>query len=92
MHSKNSKPLTQLEKKHLAAVKNTPCCICGAKPPTSAHHINQGEHFTAIALCYECHQGDNGYHGNRRRLDIYKFNIFKALNQTIKNIYKYENL
>jgi hypothetical protein len=37
--------LTQRERRHLAAVKEMPCGVCGAAGPSDAHHIEQGQQF-----------------------------------------------
>jgi len=51
---------------HMAAVKGLPCCACGAPPPSQAHHVTGDKKprsdFRVIPLCYECHQGPQGYH------------------------------
>jgi hypothetical protein len=39
--------LTQRERRHLAAVKEMPCGVCGASGPSDAHHIEQGQQFLA---------------------------------------------
>ena len=63
MKTKNSKAFTPAEKRHLDAVKRLPCSVCSQPVPSEAHHINQGQHFTTVALCKDCHQGSfNGIH------------------------------
>jgi hypothetical protein len=75
---------TALERAHVARVKALPCSVCDTPGPSSAHHIEQGEHFTVVALCRDCHQGDNnGWHGRRIAWKIRKMNELDALNVTI---------
>lgn len=88
MRSKNAKSLTALESDHIAAVKSLACSICDAPGPTDAHHIRQGEHFTVVALCRQCHQGTNGWHGNKSYWRIRKMDELDALNVTIGRLAK----
>ena len=90
MRSKNAPPLTPAEREHMGNVKCLPCSVCDApsttEAPTAAHHINQGQHFTTVALCYDCHQGHNGWHGNKSLWRIRKFDEMDALNITLKRL------
>jgi len=87
MRSKNSTPLTQAERQHLERVKSLPCSICDAPPPSDAHHIVQGQHYTTIAACKDCHQGShNGIHGQRRTWIVRKLDEVSALNITLKRL------
>lgn len=60
MRTKNAARITPAESAHIAKVKSCACAVCDAKPPTEAHHIIQGLHFTTVALCDFCHRGANG--------------------------------
>lgn len=86
MRSKNSKALTSAESRHLAAVKELPCAVCDAPAPSSAHHIKQGDHFTAVALCWHCHQGAQGIHGDKTLWRIRKLDELGALNITLSRL------
>lgn len=86
MRSKNSRPLTHAEAQHLADVKSLACSVCDAPGPSEAHHIQQGCHWTTVALCIECHRGPNGWHGNKSLWRIYKFDELDALNVTIRRL------
>lgn len=96
MRSKNSKAHTRSESEHIAAVKMCACSVCDADPPSAAHHIVQGDHFTTVALCYPCHQGPQGIHGDGTLWRI-KFNArdlgaeVRALNITLKRIAENES-
>lgn len=88
MRTKNAKPITAAESAHLARVKSAPCSVCDAPAPSVAHHINQGQHFTTVALCKDCHQGsENGWHGRKTMWRVMKMDELKALNVTLSRIY-----
>lgn len=83
MQSKNKKPPTQAERRHIERVKSLPCSVCDASAPSDCHEINQGQWFTSIALCNDCHQGSlNGIHGQKRMWAIKKMDELAALNVT----------
>ena len=88
MHSKNSKPLTKAERAHLQRVKEQACSVCDAPPPSDAHHIDQAQPFTCIALCQPCHTGRLGIHGDRTLWRIRKMDELKALNVTLGRVMK----
>ena len=85
MRTKNAKAITATEREHLARVKALPCSVCDAPGPSDAHHINQGQHFTVVALCKSCHQGAMlGWHGQKRMWQIKKMDELAALAVTIQ--------
>lgn len=87
MRTKNAKALTPAESAHVAAVKGLPCSVCDAPAPSDAHHITQGQHFTTVALCKDCHQGSfNGIHGQRRMWLVMKMDELAALNVTLRRL------
>ncbi|MGH8037184.1 MAG: hypothetical protein ACREPD_05535 [Stenotrophomonas sp.] len=87
MRSKNSKPFTPAESAHIEAVKWLPCSVCDAPGPSDAHHIKQGQHFTAVALCKDCHQGPiNGWHGMKVMWRVHKVDELDALNVTLQRL------
>ena len=87
MQSKNKKPPTKAEREHIECVKLLPCSVCGIYPPSEAHEINQGQWFTSVALCHECHRDPiMGWHGQRRAWAIRKIDMLDALNVTIKRL------
>jgi hypothetical protein len=87
VRSKNSRAFTKGEAAHLAAVKSLPCSVCNASPPSAAHHIKQGQHFTTVALCQDCHQGsENGIHGRRTMWRVMKMDELCALNVTMRRL------
>ncbi len=84
MRSKNSKAHTAAESRHMPMVKELPCSVCNAPGQSDAHHITQGQHFTVVALCKDCHQGsENGWHGRKTMWRVMKMSEVDALNVTI---------
>lgn len=84
----NSK-LNPKERAYLALIKNLPCGICDARPPSDAHHIEQGKHYLCIPLCKDCHQGSrNGIHGEKIMWKITKKTEMSVLNDTISLLCK----
>lgn len=64
---------TVAAKAHLERVKGMPCVICGAAPPSDAHHVISGRFgsakssdFDTIPLCKAHHQhGPEAIHQNK---------------------------
>jgi hypothetical protein len=82
----NSNP-DKYEKAHMARVKSLPCSVCGSPPPSQAHHADQSDAFTTIALCYDCHQDPKlGWHGEKAMWKIYKLTELKALGITVRRL------
>lgn len=89
MRSKNAKAFTAAERAHIELVKACPCSVCGKPRPSAAHHIKQGDHWTTVALCDDCHQGSfNGWHGEKRMWLVMKMTELDALSVTIRNVLK----
>ncbi len=87
MRTKNAKALSPAEREHLGRVKELPCSVCDHPAPSDAHHINQGEHFTCVALCVDCHRGsENGWHGRKTLWRVMKLDELGALNITLRRL------
>ena len=87
MQSKNKAKPTSSERLHIARIKAMPCIICDASAPSECHEINQGQWFTSMPLCADCHRGSlNGIHGQRRLWNVYKMDELSALNETIRKL------
>ena len=87
MRSKNSAAITAAEREHMGRVKSLPCSVCDSPAPSDAHHIHQGQHFTTVALCKDCHQGnENGWHGRKTMWRVMKIDELGALNITLRRI------
>lgn len=87
MFSKNHKSKTAVERMHIARIKEMPCGVCDAPPPSDAHHIEQQLHMTCIPLCRGCHMGFNGIHGEARIWKTLKKTEMTVLNETIRRMY-----
>lgn len=80
---------TAAEREHVGRVKELQCAVCDAEGPSIAHHIEQGSHFTVVALCGDCHTGsNNGIHGRRVLWKIKKLSELDALNITLRRLMK----
>lgn len=96
MRTKNAPRITPAEAAHLAKVKRIDCCLCDAPGPGEAHHVEQGDHFTALGVCPLCHRGPNGIHGDQTMLRL-RFKAvglrgeFLALNETLARVAALEN-
>ena len=61
------------------------CVVCEASAPSECHEINQGQWFTSMPLCPDCHRGSlNGIHGQKRMWSVKKMDELAALNKTIE--------
>ena len=79
----NNQP-TKRERLHLARVKELACSVCDASGPSDAHHWKQGNQYTCIALCKDCHQGShNGIHGRKALWNVMHMDENDALNITL---------
>jgi len=79
--------LNDRERAHLALVKELPCSVCDQPGPSEAHHVKQGQQYTAVALCESCHRGAlMGWHGQRRMWAIKKMDELAALNVTVRRL------
>jgi hypothetical protein len=87
MQSKNKKAPTQDEKAHIVRIKEMNCIVCDTPGPSECHEINQGQWFTSMPLCADCHRGSqNGIHGQKRMWNIKKMDELAGLNETIRII------
>lgn len=91
MQSKNKPKPTRAENEHIARVKLLPCAVCDRQAsedsPNEAHEIKQGQWFTAVSLCADCHRGSfNGLHGQRRMWSVKRMDEIDALAVTIERM------
>lgn len=87
MRTKNAKAINTHQRDHLARVKDLACSVCDEPGPSDAHHIKQGQHHTAVALCKDCHQGPTmGWHGQKRAWAVRKMDEIDALAVTIERL------
>lgn len=79
--------ISQRDRARLGRVKSCPCSVCGTPGPSEAHHIKQGQQWTCVALCSDCHRGShNGWHGKRAIWRVMKMDELDALAVTLKNL------
>lgn len=87
MQSKNKAAPTKAEREHITRIKEMPCGVCGAPGPSEAHELRQGEWFTSIPLCADCHRGSfNGIHGQARIWKVMKLDELAVLNNIIEEL------
>lgn len=87
MQSKNKKAPTKAEREHIERVKSVPCAVCDAPPPTECHEIKQGQWFTSVSLCPDCHRGPVlGLHGQKRAWMVRKMDELDALAITVERL------
>ena len=89
MQSKNKRQPTKAESEHIERIKNEPCAVCDAPPPSDCHELKQGDWYTSLPLCKDCHQGSiNGIHGQRRMWAVKKLDELGALNIALGRLFK----
>lgn len=87
MQSKNKPSMTKAEREHVGRIKEMPCGVCEAPGPSEAHELKQGQWFTSIPLCPDCHRGSfNGIHGEARIWAVKKLDEQEVLNETIRQL------
>lgn len=87
MQSKNKPAMTKAERAWVARVKSSPCVICNAPAPSHAHEIRQGDWFTSLPLCDDCHTGShNGIHGRQAIWKVLKLDELGALNLYLSRV------
>lgn len=87
--------MSDAARRHIHAVKELSCAVCGRAGPSDAHHILEGRtpgrkspDALAIPLCKDCHQGShNGIHGQRRMWEVMKKTELGCLADTIERLY-----
>ena len=78
------------ERRYHERVAELPCACCRRPGPSMVHHIRHGQgmaqragHYLTVPLCYDCHQGPGGIHGDRSRWAVYRTDELQALDDTI---------
>lgn len=81
--------LNPTERAHLERVKELACSVCGEPGPSEAHHLEQGQQYTTIPLCRDCHSGPrNGIHGQKLVWAVFKKTELSCLNDTVRRLLK----
>lgn len=87
MQSKNKPAMSAHERDYITNLKSMACGVCGAPGPSEAHELEQGQWFTSVPLCADCHRGSfNGIHGQARMWKIQKLTELSVLNETLRRI------
>jgi len=87
VQSKNKPSMTKAEREHVGRIKEMKCGVCDAPGPSEAHELKQGQWFTSIPLCEDCHRGSfNGIHGQARIWAVKKLDEQEVLNETIRQL------
>ncbi len=87
MQSRNKRPMTAAERRHVERVKDLPCVVCDRHGPSEAHEIEQGKWFLSCALCPDCHRNPVlGIHGQKRAWLPRKMDEHDALNETLRRL------
>jgi hypothetical protein len=87
MQSKNKAPMSAHERDYITNLKAMACGVCHVPGPSEAHELEQGQWFTSIPLCADCHRGSfNGIHGQKRMWMVQKVTELSVLNETLRRI------
>lgn len=91
MQSRNKRKPNAAEEAHIHRIKLMACCVCGVgggeSSPSEAHELRQGDWFTCLPLCSDCHRGaHNGIHGQQAIWRVKKLDELGALNATIERL------
>ena len=61
--------------------------VCETAGPSECHELKQGQWFTSIPLCPDCHRGSfNGIHGQARIWAVKRLDEQAVLNETIRQL------
>lgn len=81
-------PPNAAERAHMGRVKRMACICCTLlqarqQHPTDVHHIIVNDqprnHWLTLPLCWSCHQGPKGVHGDKTFLRILKMTEWTLL-------------
>jgi hypothetical protein len=91
MQSKNKKAPTVAERRHIQRIKAMPCAVCEKQSseyePSDCHEIKQGQWFSSVPLCKDCHTGKhNGLHGEKAMWKVMKMDEIDALAVTVERL------
>jgi hypothetical protein len=87
VRSKNKAPMSAHERDYITNLKAMACGVCNVPGPSEAHELEQGQWFTSIPLCADCHRGSfNGIHGQKRMWQVQKLTELSVLNETLRRI------
>lgn len=88
---------TEAESAHMGRIKGLACICCtllrcAQSYPTDVHHIIVNDqprnHWLTIPLCWSCHQGPKGVHGDKTFLRILKVTEWTLLAYVMAELMK----
>lgn len=88
---------TKAESQWMGRVKGMRCICCELldrqqEAPTDVHHIREGReqrnHWLTLPLCWHCHQGPRGIHGDKSILRMLKSSEVGLLAVVISKLFK----
>lgn len=82
MRSKGKPAQTTLERDYVSKIAEQACVVCDATP-VEIHEFEQGNWFTSVPVCVECHRGTDGWHGSRLRWKLRRIDMLEAINRTV---------
>ena len=87
MRSKNKRAQTAAESRYVSKLAALDCVVCDAPGPSEVHEFRQGEWFTSVPLCSECHRGKDGWHGTRDRWTNRKVDMLDSINRAVGRVF-----
>ena len=88
MQSRSKPAPDKAARAHIDRLKALPCACCDLEIPCEIHEMKQGDWFTSMPLCSDCHRGQvNGLHGQKRMWSVLKLDELGALSKTIRRLF-----
>jgi len=98
--SKKNKPIDKASKQHLALIKSMPCIACKKRGESEAHHIVESlkrlgkragkEHYYAIPLCFQHHEGKEFSVGNDKANFVRIFGTERSLLEKVWKLINFD--
>jgi len=92
---KRATPATKSAKAHMGRIAGMRCVCCKLlgmeqETPTYVHHIREGRvernDFLTLPLCWGCHQGPRGVHGDKGWLMQLRMSEYELLANVIEEL------
>ena len=87
MHSKNKPAMNASQRKYVNKLAELPCVVCGAHG-VEVHEFTQSAFFASVPVCPECHRGQDGWHGTRRRWSLNRVDMVEAIDRAVGGVFK----
>lgn len=81
--------------RHMGRIAEMPCICCRLldlkqSKPTNVHHIREDREarndFLTLPLCWYCHQGPKGIHGDKTYMRMLKMSEWELLAKVIEGL------